>query len=310
MNLAKALGRLTYLVITCSLFLVSSKVKAQVAVDTPVAQVAKEETTPKTLIFLLAGQSNMDGRGDASQLTTEDRRRLAAVQDRVLLYYNHFPFQPLQPYVPPAHTARKFQLDTVFGPELFFGVGMAEAYPDRKILLIKRSLGGTSLYGCWNPYWDLEKATLMNEEKRPRLFEDFISYTKEVLTDYPAGTYELGGMLWVQGETDSGVKRFGTAPSLAYGDNLRALVAAVRAEMGIAELPFVMLQVGHGKVVEGMQTLAKEDPYVKLIPQEKKEISPYYYPKYGPPVGHYTYEGMKRIGHLFFQVYQEAFLAP
>lgn len=311
MNLKETLGGLIHLILICSLFLVSSnKIKAQVEAETPVAEVTQEETVPKTLVFLLAGQSNMDGRGDASQLTTEDRRRLALVQDRVTLYYNHFPVQPLQPYLPPAHTARKFQLDTVFGPELFFGIGIAEAYPDREIVLIKRSLGGTSLYGCWNPNWDLEKATLMNEEKRPQLFEDFISYTKEVLTDYSEGTYELGGMLWVQGETDSGVKRFGTTPSLAYGENLRALVSAVRAEMGITELPFVMLQVGNGKVVSGMQALANEDPYVKLIPQEKEKTSPYYYPKYGPPVGHYNYEGMRRIGYLFFEMYQSAFLAP
>ena len=41
------------------------------------------ETTTK--VFILAGQSNMDGRGDGSQLTVDDRQRLAAVQDRVLL---------------------------------------------------------------------------------------------------------------------------------------------------------------------------------------------------------------------------------
>jgi hypothetical protein len=32
--------------------------------------------TSKTKVFLLAGQSNMDGRGDASKMTKQDKKRI------------------------------------------------------------------------------------------------------------------------------------------------------------------------------------------------------------------------------------------
>ena len=39
---------------------------------------------------------------------------------------------------------------------------MAEKYPNDEFIFIKRSVGGTSLYGCWNPDWTYEKANQMN----------------------------------------------------------------------------------------------------------------------------------------------------
>lgn len=42
----------------------------------------------KTKVFLLAGQSNMDGRAKASGLSQEDKLRLKAAQRNVTLHYN------------------------------------------------------------------------------------------------------------------------------------------------------------------------------------------------------------------------------
>ena len=41
----------------------------------------------KTKVFLLAGQSNMDGRGAASELTIDERKQLAFAQKRIHFYY-------------------------------------------------------------------------------------------------------------------------------------------------------------------------------------------------------------------------------
>ena len=60
-----------------------------------------------------------------------------------------------------------------------------------------------------------------------------------------------------------------------------------------------MLQVGGGDVVEGMKNTAGSDPNVLFIPQSKDPNAANFLPGYGPPVGHYNYEGMKRIGNLF-----------
>lgn len=253
----------------------------------------------KIKVFLLAGQSNMDGRGDGSRLTHEDKARLNAVRDRVMLAYNHQDIVPLGVTTPQGQIATRFDLDLTFGPELFFGLAVAEAWPDSKILLIKRSLGGSSLYGCWNPNWSLEKATLMNEAQRPKLYEDLVGYVRETLSEYDKDDYQIAGMLWVHGESDSNVKKFGPLPAEFYGRNLQNLIAAIRKDTTVAKLPFFMLQVGHGQVVEGMQSAANSMDNVYYISQNSDPKSPAFLSKYGPPRGHYDYEGMKRIGALF-----------
>jgi arylsulfatase A-like enzyme/beta-mannanase len=257
----------------------------------------------KIKVFLLAGQSNMDGRGDGSKLTDQEKEMLEEAQKNIQFAYNWNPVKPLDITIPTPYIKEKFKLEKVFGPELFFGLGLAESMPNEKILLIKRSIGGTSLYGCWNPNWTEEKATLMNEANSPKLYNDFVSYINEVLSDYEDDEYEFCGMLWVQGETDSNVNKFGPLPSDTYGQNLQNLIQEIRKDTKVDDLPFMMLQVGAGKVVEGMQEAAETMENVTLIQQSKDPDSPFYLPGYGPPTGHYNYEGMKKIGTWFKDVY-------
>jgi hypothetical protein len=60
-----------------------------------------------------------------------------------------------------------------------------------------------------------------------------------------------------------------------------------------------MLQVGNKAVVDGMKETAERLDSVYFISQSRDPNSSRYLPKYGPPIGHYNYEGMKRIGNLF-----------
>jgi hypothetical protein len=244
----------------------------------------------------------MDGRANGEHLSATDLERLEKVADRITFHYNHKKPTPLQLTTPAAHTQRKFELTTSFGPELFLGIELAERNPEQQYLFIKRAKGGTSLYGCWNPFWTVEKATLMEEANQPRLFSDFIAYTKEVLGQYDDTEYELAGMFWVQGESDSGVKKRGPLPSETYGQNLRNLIAETRTQLTAPTLPFIMFQVGGGKVVQGMRETAAADANVFLVPQSSSQDSPDYYPKNPPPIGHYTSPSMKRIGEKFFAV--------
>lgn len=266
---------------------------------TPSVFGADQPQKGKIKVFLLAGQSNMDGRGDGSKLSAEDKERLTRAQDHIQFAYNHKPVIPLDVTVPESHIAKKFNLKLTFGPELFFGLGLSEALPDDQILFIKRSIGGTSLYGCWNADWSAEKASVMKEEKKPKLYRDFTTYIRKVLSEYKEDEYKICAMLWVQGEADSNVAKNGPKPAETYGMNLKSLINAVRKDMGVKDLPFMMLQVGSGKVVKGMQETAKTMKNVSFIPQSKDPESPAYLPGYGPPTGHYNYEGMKRIGTQF-----------
>lgn len=260
----------------------------------------------KTKVFLLAGQSNMDGRAKASDLSEIDKERLKKAQKNVTLYYNFDDGKPLHVTKVAKHTAKKFGEDYLFGPEIFFGIKMSEKYPDHKIVLIKRSRGGMSLYGAWNPDWTLEQATLIKEQKQPKLYSEFVSYSKKVLSKFEKESYELSGMLWVQGESDSG-KKGGLKPSERYEYNLKNLIQCVRKDFKHPKLPFLLFQVGHGKVVEAMMKTAKEDENVTLIPQEKNQKSKFYFERNPPPIGHYVTSSMKKIGEYFFEFYEEKY---
>ena len=260
--------------------------------------------TSKIKIFFLAGQSNMEGRARAFNLTKEDKKRLEKAKKNVTLYYNHKKPVPLQVTTPAAHTQKKFGAEQMFGPELFFGIHLAEKYPNQKFIFIKRSKGGMSLFGAWNPNWTIEKAKVMKEDNDPKLYSDFISYAKEVLSGFDKDSYELCGMLWVQGETDSGKKKNGTIPADTYESNLKNLISGVRMEFHQPQLPFIIFQVGSGKVVKAMKNIAKDDVYVSLIPQSKDKNSELFFVRNPLPLGHYTYESMKKIGTLFFDYYE------
>ena len=264
----------------------------------------KENNANKKKVFLFAGQSNMEGRAKARQLSANDLKRLSLVADRIQFYYNHEPVTPLQVTEPVKEIQEIYNLTQSFGPELFFGIELAERYPNEEFIFIKLAIGGTSLYGSWNPYWSKEKAQLMEELEEPKLYDDFLEYIHQVLENYKPKEYEIIGMLWVQGETDSGVKKWGEKPANEYGNNLRKLIERIRTDLGIPQMPFVMFQVGYGKVVEGMKQISINDSNVYLIPQSSLKESVNFYEQNPPPTGHYTAISMKRIGIEFFKIYE------
>ena len=265
--------------------------------------ISAEAAPQKTQVFLLAGQSNMDGRADAAGLSEDDLSRLKAVQDRIEIAYNRKPIAPLDVTNPENHVKKTYSLEHCFGPELFFGIALAEAQPDQHFLFIKRSQGNTSLYGCWNPQWSEEKAAFMNEAKQPKLFQDFLKYSDEILSTRKPGSYEIKAMLWVQGEADSAVKKFGSVPAQSYGENLKQLIQSTRFHFNQSKLPFLLLQVGGGDVVKGMKATAKDTPRVSFIAQSSDANAPNFFPQNPPPIYHYNTVGMKRIGLSFSKDY-------
>jgi hypothetical protein len=256
----------------------------------------------KTKVFLFAGQSNMEGRSDAGGLSADERQDLMRVGKRIRYAYNRQSLGPLAPVPATEGVKRRFGADTTFGPELFFGLKLAEAWQEAEFLFIKRSIGATSLHGRWNPDWTREKAKVMGEENAEPLYADFIGYVREILAQCEPGSYEFCGILWVQGEADSNVSKYGPEPSRAYGQNLENLINRVRQDTGRPDLPFVLLEVGGGDVVTGMKATAKKLKNVTTVPRSRDPKSPFFYEQYA--IGHYNYAGMKRIG----TVMAEAFL--
>lgn len=280
-------------ILTFLLFL--SSLGAQVldqAIDT-------DKNRKRTKVFLLAGQSNMGGKGDGNLLTEEEKKELISASEQIDFFYKGRYSGPLSLTEASSYDRENYNLEKSFGPELFFGIEMAKAFPQERFVFIKSAIGGTSLYGAWNSDWNREQAKVMNEEDGPKLYDDFQVYIREILSSMDPETYEFAGMLWVQGEADSKVPIAGQN----YGKNLQRLIESMRSFTHCSDLPFMMFQVGKGKVVKGMKKVERKMENVILIPQNNNPESSDFYIQYPPPKGHYTYESMKKIGKRFAEEY-------
>jgi hypothetical protein len=184
-------------------------------------------------VFIVAGQSNCDGRGAASALTGE-LAKWAKPQEDVLVAYSCSKlrgpilgsdgFKPLRPgwsVAPGKNKPTKLPSDT-FGPEVSFGRGMADRLKDKKVALIKFAEGGTSLAKDWNP------------DVKDRLYPAFLDFTKKSLKELKdkGHTYTLRGMIWHQGESDA------TLTAEEYQKQLTAFVARVRTDLEAPDLAF------------------------------------------------------------------------
>ena len=283
------------------------------------AGVSLAQSTQKTKVFLLAGQSNMDGRGDASKLSEAEMKLLTNASQKIHFVYkgtvgegNAIQYDGALDFTNPwSFVKQKFRIEKCFGPELFFGVELVKNYPKQDYLFIKRSQGGTSLYGAWNPNWSFEKASFFNEQDKPKLYQDFIDLVDAELAELHPDSYEIVGMLWVQGETDSNTSN-GSVAADTYHLNLENLINSVRDHYDIPDLPFLIVGVGSKKVQKAMVQVSNKLTNVSFIERSqdvnRSNYTPIYTHKWnGKPVGHYNYEGMKKIGQLFFDSYQTSY---
>ncbi len=181
-------------------------------------------------VYLLAGQSNMDGRG-----LTNDLAGGFAVwnqpQTNVLIYYsNHYltnytaSWQPLKPGWSSSSDGSTL-VSNQFGPELSIGYVVANANPGRHIALIKVTKGGTSLQDNWRPGKDM--------------YANFTNAVPLALQALAAGgnTGTVRGLLWHQGEADYGETHD------YYLNLLTNFIAAVRTDLNLPNLPFVIGEI-------------------------------------------------------------------
>jgi hypothetical protein len=197
-------------------------------------------------VFLVGGQSNAVGQGEAAALSTVNP--LLGSQGDVRYYLNGTKIAALQPW------------NGSFGPELAFGRSMADYYADGSVAILKYAAGGTNLYEQWNPAGG-------------SVYNGFITAINDSLANlaaaHPGDTVNLRGMIWMQGESDAVPIR-----SERYGANLTAFIADLRARYGV-ELRFVIgeLSVNQtalslpllGDVREGQEAVAAADPLTGLI---------------------------------------------
>lgn len=198
-------------------------------------------------LFLLAGQSNMAGRGKPD---AESRKA-----DPHILALNKS--HEWQIAADPLHWDKPAAGTGIGRP---FASLVAGKNPGITIGLIPTACGGSPIE-TWQPgkYW---------QQTKSNPWDDSIAAARIAMKD---GT--LKAILWHQGESDSSPEK-----SATYEKNLEDLILRFRKELGAPDLPFVIGQLGrfpvkpwneHREAIDAAhQTVAKKLRNVAFVPIE------------------------------------------
>ena len=172
-------------------------------------------------VFILAGQSNMEGLGETRRVPEPFRQR----PENVTLYLQGEPVGLLS--------------EETFGPEVTFALARAATWPDSEIVLIKFASSGSSLF-AWDPDWRWIEAALTENADVGSLYDRMLNQIEtivESLGGERAREEEVlfSGVLWMQGERDA------MYPESAerYGENLDHFIDRLRSDLNTPDLPFV-----------------------------------------------------------------------
>ena len=150
-----------------------------------IASMMRSAAASVTEVVLLAGQSNMSGRGvyDAAIDTTSPRIKQFGGKPALANYRTTF-----QASDPLTHN----DTDTQVGPGMSFARRRIALRPNRTVILVPCAVGGTYLVASpaqWSPYG------------AGALFNQAVSQAKLALAANPGAVFS--GVLWLQGEFDA-----------------------------------------------------------------------------------------------------------
>lgn len=207
---------------------------------------AQDEESPKLKVFVLVGQSNMQGKGKVAQL-----RELASASE-TRATYGHWlgdkgawverddvwiSFLDKSGRLTVGYGAPS---EDRFGPELEIGRVLGDAYQE-PVLLIKAAWGGKSLAQDFRPPssgGDVgEFYTKTLEQVR-----EVLSKRTELFPKIDAKAHEIAGLIWFQGWNDRVNQEFNDE----YEANLANLIRDLRREFELPSLPIVIGETGQG----------------------------------------------------------------
>ena len=234
------------------------------------AQAAEKEVK----VFILAGQSNMEGHGRVSSLDWLGRhpeyghllKKLKnpdgswAVRDDVTIAWTTKGKKsgPL--------TVGWGYGENEIGPELMFGTVMGERYGEH-VLLIKTAWGGKSVWcdfrspGAGEMTWDEKRILKRDNHLEPGAFyrrmvaeiRECLANIKDVVPGYEGQGYEIVGMAWFQGWNDFcewhlqlDGKRVGMGLIERYPHNLAAMLGDLRKDLDAPDMPIAIGELGVG----------------------------------------------------------------
>ncbi|MEI6264492.1 MAG: sialate O-acetylesterase [Sphingobacteriia bacterium] len=196
----------------------------------------------ETLVFILAGQSNMAGRGLVEATDTIPSPRIFTINQQSQLILAK---EPLHFYEP-----TRTGLDC----GLSFGKALLKYLPTRyKIILIPTAVGGTKVSQWINDSTHRSVQLLSN-------FKEKISLAKQYGT--------LAGILWHQGESDANEQNIPT-----YKTDLIRLFTLFRNVADSPQLPIIMGELGYfepnlvnkQKINDQLKELAEQNNQIGLV---------------------------------------------
>lgn len=234
-------------------------------------------------VFILAGQSNMEGKAKMSLL---EYQATAPETKETFAHFRDHDSWATRDDVWIKFLDRHGKLTVGYGspncigPELQFGWTMGDHYPNHPVLIIKTAWGGKSLYRDFRPpsaglpdEHVLGKLLSNQQERDPELKlddvkESFGHYYREMLAeikltldkldklfpDLEHDGFEMAGFVWFQGWNDM-VNADYTAE---YTDNMVHFINDVRRDLQQPKLPFVIGQLGVGGTKEARPNPGKD----------------------------------------------------
>ncbi len=246
------------------------------AANRPLAAAAKPRQKAPVKVFILGGQSNMQGKGRiegeepgtlrtlvTSSATAEKYKHLVdkkgewVVRDDVTFFWSRgLPGAGADPELDlkGGLTVGYGGKDNHIGPELQFGHAVGDFF-DEPVLIIKTAWGGKSLGidfrppSAGKPEYEIKDKKSGKNREVGIYYREMIADVKDVLANlgtyfpqYKGRAYEIAGFGWHQGWND------GCSDNCIpeYESNLRHFVKDVRKELGVSDLPFVIASTGMG----------------------------------------------------------------
>lgn len=213
----------------------------------------------KTRVFVLAGQSNMQGRGASSDLPEHLR-----TQPENVRYYTHGRESTIAKY-------------HYFGPEVNFAYLVSKIFPNDTVIIIKSAATGSSI-SQWQPDDELYKALI-----------------RQVKYAVGSGDADIQGIVWMQGEADARDQTLAEN----YQTHLEVFFTSLRKDLQAEDTAIMLGQIKQPnnnfvyekQVRQAQQQIAEADKNVLLITTD--DLGKLY------DNVHYNSEGLIELGRRF-----------
>lgn len=227
-------------------------------------------------LFLLAGQSNMAGRGKLTEKDTQVHPRVYA------LSWNG-------KWIPAADPIHYDKPTAGVGLGKSFAIALAERDSSIAIGLVPAACGGSPI-----AIWE-QRVYFDQTDSYP--YDDAIQRIRYALKDGM-----LKGILWHQGESDSNPQRAGE-----YKGKLKNLIERFRKDLNTPSLPFIIGQLGQFPespwddfkrlINEAHVTIADEMDFVGFVSSEDLSCM--------EDNIHFNSESLRQFGQRYAEIYME-----